>query len=102
MAQPSWWRPNRARRSRIERATLVSSWCSSYADRTRLASRVEWRIMPQPRIVHITVRSRAAAAALGVAALVAGRVLLAFGLPLVASASMVGGARERRLLLYPL
>ena len=56
--------------------------------------------MPFTRIVQINVRSRAAAAALGVAALVAGGVLLAFGLTLVAGAAVVGAAAAGGLLLY--
>lgn len=56
--------------------------------------------MPYTRIVQINVRSRAAGAALGVAALVAGGVLLAFGLTLVAGAAVVGAAAAGGLLLY--
>lgn len=56
--------------------------------------------MPYTRIVHINVRSRAAAAALGVAALVTGGVLLAFGLTLLAGAAVVGVVAGGGLLLY--
>lgn len=56
--------------------------------------------MSDIRLVQINVRSRAAAAALGVAALVAGGVLLAFGLTLVAGAAVVGAAAAGGLLLY--
>lgn len=56
--------------------------------------------MPHTRTVRITVRSRAAAAALGVAAFVAGGVLLAFGLTLLAGAAVVGVAAGGGLLLY--
>lgn len=56
--------------------------------------------MPHIRIVRINVRSRAAAAALGVAAVLAGGVLLAFGLTLVAGAAVVGAAAAGGLLLY--
>ena len=56
--------------------------------------------MPYTRIVHINVRSRAAAAALGVAALVTGGVLLAFGLTLLAGAAVVGAVAGGGLMLY--
>ncbi|HKV52663.1 MAG TPA: hypothetical protein VJO52_15820 [Gemmatimonadaceae bacterium] len=56
--------------------------------------------MPYSRIVQINVRSRAAAAALGVTALVAGGVLLAFGLTLLAGAAVVGLAAGGGLMLY--
>jgi len=56
--------------------------------------------MPHYRIVRINVRSRAAAAALGVAALAAGGVLLAFGLTLLAGAAVVGAVAGGGLLLY--
>ena len=56
--------------------------------------------MTYTRIVRINVRSRVAAAALGVAALVAGGVLLAFGLTLVAGAAVVGAAAAGGLLIY--
>ncbi|HEY7893662.1 MAG TPA: hypothetical protein VIC24_02050 [Gemmatimonadaceae bacterium] len=56
--------------------------------------------MPYTRIVQINVRSRTAAAALGVAALVAGGVLLAFGLTLLAGAAVVGMVAGGGLMLY--
>ncbi|HXE61520.1 MAG TPA: hypothetical protein VN607_12475 [Gemmatimonadaceae bacterium] len=56
--------------------------------------------MPYTRIVRVSVRSRAAAAALGVTALVGGGVLLAFGLTLLAGAAVVGAAAGGGLLLY--
>jgi len=56
--------------------------------------------MPEIRIVRISVKSRAAAAGLGVVALMAGGVLLAFGLTLVAGATVVGAAAGGGLLLY--
>jgi hypothetical protein len=56
--------------------------------------------MPYTRIVQINVRSRAAAAALGVAALAAGGVLLAFGLTLLAGAAVVGVVAGGGLMLY--
>jgi hypothetical protein len=56
--------------------------------------------MPYTRIVQINVRSRAAGAALGAAALVGGGVLLAFGLTLLAGAAVVGAAAGGGLLLY--
>lgn len=56
--------------------------------------------MPYTRIVQINVRSRTAAAALGVSALVAGGVMLAFGLTLLAGAAVVGLVAGGGLMLY--
>jgi len=52
------------------------------------------------RVYRITVRNRAAAAALGVGAIVAGGLLLALGLTLVAGMTVIGLAAAGGAMLY--
>lgn len=52
------------------------------------------------RVVQFDVRNRAAAAALGVAALVTGGVLLALGITLLAGIAVVGVAVGAGVMLY--